>query len=603
MLKSSHLIKRLSRYAVAAFAMSASFQAFSYDFASDGLYYTISDMDKREVKVDKDEANPYSGDIVIPKTASFRNREFTVVGIENNVFTGNTNITSLSIKASISDIPANAFAGCSSIKTVEFNDDLETIEYGAFYECKALEKVIAAPMWVGSYAFKGCSNLSTVQFLERGGTIEENAFQYCNLKDISIPKSNRDIVIMPYAFDGNPIKSISLSNSVREIKNVAFGKVNIETLTIPGSVTRIYGNCIGSVDELIFEDGDEDLERPGGLKCRKLYYNRNGIKNSDEYYCFSNVDEIIFGEKVEKIPSKFARLTGKNSLVIPSTVKRIGAEAFCPVDDSVILPSIVIEAEDDDLILEHNINASIGYPSNNSNTYKIHYLESPFNLKIRELYVSRIMHDEELDFNAIYNESGWEELPDISDSWVAYFKIIFNPFFEAETLNKFVWAMNTAPFSGYRKIYDRKYSGWIETKMDRYFDVKKFSPNSIVLKSGTPPECDINFDKSAYLNTTLHIPVGSKEAYMNADVWKSFFDIVESEPAADVPVVGVDQNQPVVSVDNGFINISGLNETEAVRIYDVHGRLVYSGNECNIRLNRTGMFILKGDTFSLKVIL
>lgn len=646
MLKSSHLIKRLSRYAVAAFAMSASFQAFSYDFAADGLYYTISDMDKREVMVDKDEANPYSGDIVIPKTVSFRNREFTVVGIEDNVFTGNTDITSLSIKTSLSAIPKEAFARCPSLKNVMFNDDLQKIGESAFSECVALISIkipenavvgysafykctglisVHTPMNIKGDAFYNCTNLSALHLYKVGGSIGEGAFRGCGLKTLTIPNIDENIVISAYAFWGNPLESISLSASVRKIGTGAFGNTNIKELTIPKNVSELGGELPENLEKFILEESDEPISLPrSATPCKEVYFYRPlGPKeswslNDAEYYsfCFVGVDKVVFGSNVESIPMRFASLTGKNSLVIPGTIKSIGKFAFCLVDDVAVLPSIVIEEGDGYLELRHKAAAK-----NDKTPYSIQ-VYSPLGLKTKKVELSRpIRYAGQCKPGLTWSTVTWG--PSSFGMGIDEYKDVefrYYPIFNSEGLVSFIitknleltFESNTYYGFSYYQVYlgnghydSKKRRNTLTETVDGYFDVDGFEPKTLVMKTDIPPKCNIEFPNSTYMNTTLYVPIGCKEAYQQADVWKNFFDIVEGEPApeADVPVVGVDQNQPVVLVDNGCINISGLNEMETVRIYDVHGRLVYSGNESNIRLNRTGMFILKGDTFSHKVIL
>ena len=44
---------------------------------------------------------------------------------------------------------------------------------------------------------------------------------------------------------------------------------------------------------------------------------------------------------------------------------------------------------------------------------------------------------------------------------------------------------------------------------------------------------ETNFDATTYINATLRVPVGSLEAYKNADGWKNFFNIVEDANITD----------------------------------------------------------------------
>ena len=57
---------------------------------------------------------------------------------------------------------------------------------------------------------------------------------------------------------------------------------------------------------------------------------------------------------------------------------------------------------------------------------------------------------------------------------------------------------------------------------------------NIIVSNPTPVAlAETNFDATTYINATLRVPVGSLEAYKNADGWKNFFNIVEDANITD----------------------------------------------------------------------
>ena len=91
-----------------------------------------------------------------------------------NAFFSCTNITSLEIPGSISDIAYKAFTQCTGLKTVIIGEGTLSIEDYAFFDCTALTNVVipASVTNIGSGAFRYCFALSTI-------TLEPTNSSYC----------------------------------------------------------------------------------------------------------------------------------------------------------------------------------------------------------------------------------------------------------------------------------------------------------------------------------------------------------------------------------------------------------------------------------------
>ena len=72
---------------------------------------------------------------------------------------------------------------------------------------------------------------------------------------------------------------------------------------------------------------------------------------------------------------------------------------------------------------------------------------------------------------------------------------------------------------------------------------------------------------------TLHVPIGSKEKYEVANVWKEFLNIVEDLPTG---IVSIDNSQSIIDNDVWFtINGTRLNgKPTKAGIYIVNGKKV-----------------------------
>lgn len=62
-----------------------------------------------------------------------------------------------------------------------------------------------------------------------------------------------------------------------------------------------------------------------------------------------------------------------------------------------------------------------------------------------------------------------------------------------------------------------------------------------------------------------------------------------------------DDGKYTISVENGTIMIDGLDGSNVVEIYDIQGRVVYSGTESSISALPSGLYIVKIGTTSLKI--
>jgi len=124
-----------------------------------------------------------SGAVVIPNVIN----GVVVTQIGDNCFKNNTNITSVTIPSTVTEIGISAFDGCTSLAAVTFDADsqLAVISTYAFYDCTLLTDFTfpAAVTDVESQSFAG-SGLQEVTFLGNRPTISSGdyaeAFRNCS---------------------------------------------------------------------------------------------------------------------------------------------------------------------------------------------------------------------------------------------------------------------------------------------------------------------------------------------------------------------------------------------------------------------------------------
>jgi flagellar basal body rod protein FlgG len=185
-----------------------------------------------------------------------------VIEIGWRAFAYNTDLTSVTIPASVTDISGwESFAGCTNLTTVNFaaGSRLQTIGGNAFRDCTSLTSITipasvttigAFDRWAGT--FQDCTNLTTVTFAQGSGlqNIGNGMFSGCtSLTSITIPASVISIGNMAFEFCESltsitiPASVTSIGHSNDEWGGTFSGCTNLTTVTFAqGSRIQNIGN-------------------------------------------------------------------------------------------------------------------------------------------------------------------------------------------------------------------------------------------------------------------------------------------------------------------------------------------------------------------------
>lgn len=215
-----------------------------------------------------------NAEIIIPEDVkSIASFTFTNWGqIKDREFYNSTLPKSITIPNGVTSIGDYAFYFCENLETVFISETVTSIGEKAFYGCKNLT-VINIPSSITEikdYAFYGCSALSEIVLPEKLTSIGDYAFYNCyNLSDINIPATVNNIGAFAFTNtgwfhyntdkelivgDGVLLKSNStdldvvLSNNVKSIVGGAFETRDINSITLPATVTNIpnyaFSGCV-----------------------------------------------------------------------------------------------------------------------------------------------------------------------------------------------------------------------------------------------------------------------------------------------------------------------------------------------------------------------
>ncbi|MBQ9761264.1 MAG: leucine-rich repeat domain-containing protein [Clostridia bacterium] len=141
--------------------------------------------------------------LAIPATMNDK----AVIAIGEGAFDNLSNITAVSVPASVTEIGKMAFASCKELKSVSLPADLTALGKGAFFDCSALETV--------SFTAANAAKLEV---------ISENAFQNCvKLSSINLPATVKEIGKGAFA-NCSALASINLPANLEKIATQAFHK-------------------------------------------------------------------------------------------------------------------------------------------------------------------------------------------------------------------------------------------------------------------------------------------------------------------------------------------------------------------------------------------
>lgn len=101
------------------------------------------------------------------------------------------------------------------------------------------------------------------------------------------------------------------------------------------------------------------------------------------------------------------------------------------------------------------------------------------------------------------------------------------------------------------------------------------------------------FSTDVLMNAVLYVPIGTKEAYMQVDPWRNFWNIEET----DFATVGIDgvaaQGVPSVTVRGGAIVVEGAAATDVVEVFAADGRCAYRGAPATISHLPGGVYVVR----------
>lgn len=329
-----------------------------------------------------------------------------VTAVSSSAFQGCTELETVFFPAGIEQIADCAFSECTSLTYLVFDAlELPVIGASAFSDCPLADVDLAwnatreaaeaaqgifdsmgftAKVWRGNhpslevpaegylynettiadtYAFTAYTGTQTAIYphyylvFENGDikpvtALGEGVFSgQTQLKKFAIPHSDRFTTIGNEAFADSGLEWIDLYDTVTEIGRGAFRNcVHLQSLTLTSSVRKIgteaFAGCSGLTD-LYIGCSASVLPRNAFADSTNLStvtIDSDGVP--DKLFAELPITDVTFGQSVEKIGTEAFRGTSIKTLVLPETLKTVGAKAF---DSCLELESVTILSDADAL--------------------------------------------------------------------------------------------------------------------------------------------------------------------------------------------------------------------------------------------------------------
>ena len=619
--------------------------AFAHDFEVGGIYYNIlSSTDKTvEVTYRGDSyysyKNEYFDNVIIPENVTYNGSTYSVTSIGDYAFADCSGLTSVTIPRSVTSIGYGAFAFCNGLTNIKVETGNK--KYDSRDNCNALIETATNKLIqgcnstiipnsvtsIGDYAFASCSGLTSITIPNSVTSIGTGAFSSCSgLTSVTIPNSVTSIgdgalsgcsgltnikvetgnkkydsrdncnaiietatnkliqgcnsTIIPSSVTSigenafiscTGLTSVTIPNSVTSIGTGAFASCSgLTSVAIPSSVTSIgdyaFYDC-GSLSSVAIPNSVTSIG--GGAFCRCTGLTSITIPNSVTSignFAFegcSGLTSITISSLVTSIGDyAFISCSGLTSVTIPNSVTSIGnsAFAFCSGLTSVTIPSSVTSIGDEAFYGCRGFNEIICKSVTPPTAYDNTYSNVPTTA-------------------TLYVPTGSKEAYASAIGWNVFTNIVEMEFIEETTIT----------------IKDASNQGFLVIKHEvgKAFEFMAVPVAGCVVNAVLVNGEEIIADE----NGTYKIESVSDETIISVS-----YEIV---PESGVNTLN-SNNLKVYGYENN-LTVSGTEYGDTISIYDLNGTLIQThistGLSNNISLNNNGIYIVKVNNKSFKVIL
>ena len=220
---------------------------FVYEFYTDGYAHIVN----------------YTGgeaEVIVPSHVEYEGRVYIVNEVPGT-FYGDTNVTYISLPATIDGFEVGTFNECSSLVRVDFHSAVNSISALFFTGCTSMQEVNVMNPNGQAESVDGVlysRGMETIVYVPAGKT-----------GTFTIPDTVRNIA--GYAFAWTSVTEVIMGDGVTLVSDYAFNGSALESVTLKAGVE--YGTGVyawTSVDDLTVEDGVDSISTAMFIACKDL---------------------------------------------------------------------------------------------------------------------------------------------------------------------------------------------------------------------------------------------------------------------------------------------------------------------------------------------
>ena len=341
----------MKKYYLTVIALLLPLLASAYDAKIGGIYYNFN-MSKRTAAVTSDQAQSYSGDVVIPSSVKYNGVPYKVTEIAPEAFFYCIQLTSVSLPEGLTSIGSAAFYYCEKLTSIIIPKNVETIGDEAFKQCTGLTSLVIPNKVtsIGRKAFSLCQNIRSVTLGSSVKTIGDEAFYgLWKLTSIAYLGSTPPTLGGSYVF--GEIKKDDCTVWVPDGCMSAYTESGV--LSGFSSIQMIPDGCVFIDGFNYYVHGTKKASVQSGptmgdvvIPSKVVYDGEiySVTKISNKAFLNTDLKSITIPESVTHISDDaFEGCTGLTSITIPESVTNIGYDAFrgCTSLASITIPKSV----------------------------------------------------------------------------------------------------------------------------------------------------------------------------------------------------------------------------------------------------------------------
>lgn len=281
--------------------------------------------------------------MIIPEKVTYEGTEYTVTSIAYEAFCQCTEMTTVTLPSSITNVEARAFYLCNGLTKVFISDidawchidfkwDANPLMHAGHLYLNGKEIFdLVIPSSVTSIGrnFEGWNSLKSVVIPNNVKSIGESAFDCCTSLS-TVTMTNSVTTIGDYAFRAcSSLSSINISNSIKSIGLATFRNcTSLPSIEIPSGVTSIGKYAFADCNSLISVSFPNTITQ---------------IDNNAFEGCSSLLNVSIPNGVTEIAASTFEKCTSLTSVTLPNSLTSLGSSAFkeCSSLTSIVIPDNV----------------------------------------------------------------------------------------------------------------------------------------------------------------------------------------------------------------------------------------------------------------------